>query len=288
MFKRSFLLFPGLVSLCVFCSTLGQASPVEIPQNKPVIYLTFDDGPSSDQVTERILEVLAEHDAKATFFVTGLRARANPEKIAKIYSAGHALGNHAYSHRDLTKLTDHRVDEEFSSTNKYLYDAGAPTINCFRAPFGVTNKRVKAIAGEMGMRSVGWNIDTRDWDERVDPEHLSVQLEDSYHESIVLMHDGPRLRWRTLAVFTRWMEDAGDIYDFKVLPECVQPMTETFAALDPPTTLPQETKPQLALVPEELVAEPVTEPLSIEELLGKLAAYEFSLDPEVVAQNESQ
>lgn len=277
------MVFPVLATLFAFCSTIGQASTEKAPRDKPVIYLTFDDGPSSDKVTERILDVLAEHDAKATFFVTGIRARANPEKIAKIFNAGHALGNHAFSHRDLTTLTDHRVGEEFSTTNKYVYAAGVPAINCFRAPFGTTSKRVNAIAGQMGMRSVGWDIDTRDWDERVDPEHLGVQLEDSYHESVVLMHDGPSSRWRTLAVFTRWMEDVSDIYDFKALPECVQPQTETFAALHAP--IPEnapipEIKPQL-VAPEEPL-------LTIADILKKLAAYEFSLYPEVVAQNESQ
>ena len=76
----------------------------EESNNKPVVYLTFDDGPSADDVTDRILAVLDRHDAKATFFVTGGRVHANPEKVIRILAAGHGLGNHTHSHGNLTCL----------------------------------------------------------------------------------------------------------------------------------------------------------------------------------------
>ncbi len=242
--------------------------------HKPIVYLTFDDGPSADNVTDHILEVLAEHDAKATFFVTGTRVRANPEKIANIIYAGHALGNHTLSHAKLTALEDHQIAEEFSKTNHYVFDAGGPRLNCFRAPFGATNGRVNNIAKRMGMRTVGWTIDTRDWDEFADPEYMAVQLEDSYHKSVVLLHDGPAARWRTLAVFSRWMQDVGHLYDFKALPDCVQPFKESFASLE--TKLPP--KAAMSDGSEQTIA----------KLLKKLRSYTFQLAPEVVAQNERQ
>ena len=107
---------------------------------KPIVYLTFDDGPSGDNVTEHILDVLAEHNAKATFFVTGSRVRANPEKIARIIYDGHVLGNHTLNHSHLTTLSDQQIAEEFIMTSEYVFDAGGPGLNCFRAPFGATDK----------------------------------------------------------------------------------------------------------------------------------------------------
>lgn len=207
--------------------------------NKPIIYLTFDDGPSRDSVTDRVLDILEEYDAKATFFVTGLRARANPEKVVKIAAAGHALGNHTQSHRRLTELDDYQIVDELSETNRAVYAAGGPALNCFRAPFGATDSRVNGIALRMGLQKVGWTIDTRDWDAFGDPEHLALQLQDSHHGSIILMHDGPSSRWRTLSVFSQWMKDSGDLYDFRALPDCIAPTEGTsFASLDSSPRLP--------------------------------------------------
>lgn len=260
-----------------------QAEPNRQSGNKPIIYLTFDDGPSSDDVTERVLEVLAEHDATATFFVTGVRARANPGKIAKIVRAGHALGNHALSHRRLTTLADHAIADEFNTTNNYVYAAGGPPLNCFRAPFGDVDNRVKRIARSMGMRSVGWTIDTRDWDAYADPDYLAVQLEDSHHKSVVLMHDGPAARWRTLGVFSRWMQDTGDLYDFKALPDCTQPLKDTFALLD------RDSEPMakpVSMPPDSALNTKATE--TITSLLNKLRNYKLSLQPDLVAQTNNR
>jgi len=255
------------VFLCATCFTFAHAG-TEKNNNKPVVYLTFDDGPSADDVTDRILAVLERYDAKATFFVTGARARANPEKIVRILAAGHGIGNHTHSHGNLTMLADQQVVNELNITNVYVRAAGGPRLSCFRPPFGNTDERVDGIANSLGLQSVGWTIDTRDWDPYMDKDYLAVQLEDSSHESVVLMHDGPKLRWRTLQVFKNWMEDSGHLYQFKALPECLRPLPAAFAKLE--STLPPYTR--------EKVAE------TIPELLSKLRNYKITLQPEVVAQ----
>jgi len=194
---------------------------------KPVVYITFDDGPSSDGVTDELLEVLERHNAKATFFVTGDRARANPAKIRSIIAAGHAIGNHTTSHSRLPDLFDHQVAAELSSTNLYVLDAGGPAMSCFRAPFGAVNQQVVAIADRLGLSKVGWDIDTRDWDPYTNINEIAVQLEDAQHNSVVLLHDGPNARWRSLRVFTRWIDDVGHLYSFEALPECLKPSSQS-------------------------------------------------------------
>ncbi len=271
-----------------------ETSAAEYAADKPVIYLTFDDGPSSDKVTEHILDVLADHNATATFFVTGLRAQASPEKIQLIIDAGHVLGNHALSHSPLTSLTDQRIVEEFSITNKYVSDAGGSSMHCFRAPFGDTDPRVNGIAREMGMRPIGWNIDTRDWDPLTHQNDITVQLEDSYDNSIVLMHDGPMSRWRTLAVFSKWMEEVGDLYEFRAIPSCLKPHGPTPHVPTPHADGQQppaevytavETEPQVTLAEVKITR---TEKKTIPQLLDKLRTYELDLEPEVVAQTDNQ
>lgn len=260
------LALPAL--LCAMLCTVAQAGTEQQSINKPTVYLTFDDGPSADGVTERLLDVLARYDATATFFVTGARVRANPEKIVRILAAGHGLGNHTHSHGNLTLLGDQQVQNELSITNVYVRAAGGPRLSCFRPPFGSTDGRVDGIAQRMGMRSVGWTIDTRDWDPYIDKNHLATQLQDSRDKSVVLMHDGPKSRWRTLQVFSMWMEDNAHLYQFEALPECTQPLPATFAKLE--STLPPYKR------------EKITE--TIPELIAKLRSYKFSLEPEVVAQ----
>ena len=267
-----------LVITCLLCSGVVDArTDVTQTGSKPVVYLTFDDGPSGDRVTEEVLSVLERYNAKATFFVTGLRARADPEKVAKIVVAGHALGNHTLSHIRMTSLSNHEIIEELSITNKFIYAAGGPKMSCFRAPFGATNARVNSIASRMGMHTVGWSIDTRDWDVFVDKHEIAVQLEDSHHNSIILMHDGPKARWRTLEVFTQWMEDSGHLYDFRSLPQCVQPYDRKS---DPKFA--SNESPSQPMVRAKIAA-------TIPDLIAKLRRYKFTLQPaEVVAQTDIQ
>jgi len=219
------------LSCAIFC-TVAQGE-TEQSGDKPVVYLTFDDGPSSDDVTDRVLAVLERYEAD-----------------------------------------DQKIVDELYVTDVYVRAAGVPELSCFRAPFGVTNARVDSIAESMGLQSVGWTIDTRDWDPYSDEDYLARQLEDSRHESVVLMHDGPSLRWRTLQVFSNWMEESAHLYQFEALPECVQPAPAVFADLDAP--LPAYTREEVEKVDE-----------TIPELIAKLRNYEITLDAEVVAQIDS-
>ena len=237
--------------------------------NKPVIYLTFDDGPSSDDVTERLLDILAIYNARATFFVTGARARAAPGKIRQIVEAGHALGNHTLSHAVLPSLFEHEVIEELSATNSYVLAAGGPVLKCFRAPFGLIDRQVVDIASSMGLVPSGWTVDTRDWDIYVDSEQINTRLNTSVHKSVVLMHDGPVNRWKTLEAFNNWMTAAAHNYRFESLPACVESGANTFAAAKPP---PPELPPKI---------------LNIEELLAKLRSYEIALLPDDFATHKA-
>ena len=254
----------SVVLVCALFCTMAQA---DAHVEKPIVYLTFDDGPSGDGVTDELLDVLERHNARATFFVTGARVLANPEKIRLIYRAGHALGNHTVSHTRLTNLFEHQIAAELSATNLYVMEAGGPPMTCFRAPFGAVNQKVVSIADSMGMARVGWTIDTRDWDPYADIRDIASQLERARHKSVVLMHDGPRARWRSLKLFTRWIEDFGHLYSFEPLPECERPSPlvtlSVLANNDSQQALPQPAAQPVSLPAAQPVALPAAQPLPV-------------------------
>lgn len=131
------------------------------------VALTFDDGPDPVN-TPKILDLLKSCNVKATFCVVGHRARDNPDLIRRIFNEGHTLCNHSWQHLiDLgaTSRTDDYIRGDLSKTNKYIHIAvpEAP-IKYFRAPGGNFTTRLIAIAAELGMTSIEWSVDPKDWD----------------------------------------------------------------------------------------------------------------------------
>jgi len=262
----------------------GLSTPVIADTTKPIIYLTFDDGPSSDGVTDAFLELLERHNARATFFVTGARVQLNPEKIVRIIDGGHAIGNHTTNHTLLTNLPDHQVINEFNTTTDRVIDAGGSYLSCFRAPFGATNIRVKQIASQLGMTSIGWDIDTRDWDSRAGIDEILLQLDDVYGHSVVLMHDGPGSRWKTLEALTIWMDDMAQSFEFRALPQCGQGY-ERYASLQTQSSESLSVRPQVKS--DEVKGSSTTSHKDvirqdIPALVEKLRGYKFSLYSELV------
>ncbi len=229
--------------------------------SRPVLYLTFDDGPSADRVTQDLLQVLDRYDAKATFFVTGQRTRISPDKIAAILYAGHSLGNHTDSHARLTEVSRAEIFYELNAANVAVTRAGGPPLTCFRPPFGLTDARVNSIANELGLIPVKWTIDTRDWDFTTSKGYIREKLDRSHDGSIVLMHDGPIKRGRMLHAFEEWMVDNHHRFQFRTLPQC-----DIYGEVTLAYSVEEETQPE-----------------TIDQLLEKLRAYRFTLD-QIVGQ----
>lgn len=256
------LISKSAFSLCMALASAVTTLPVtaDDADTRPIVYLTFDDGPSADNITEQVLELLAQHNAKATFFLTGQRVRKNGAKIPAILYAGHAIGNHTFSHVKLTDTSSDEIVKEFKSASQAVIDAGGPPLTCFRPPFGSTDQRVNSIAAELGMVAVKWSLDTRDWDSLVHLSTIYETLDRSSNGSIVLMHDGPARRGKTLMALSAWMAVSAHRYQFNALPDC-QPYGsgEQFASYD-------EQELDLNVEPETL-----------QSLLVKLRSYRFSL-----------
>jgi peptidoglycan/xylan/chitin deacetylase (PgdA/CDA1 family) len=163
------------------------------------IALTFDDGPNPS-TTPAILDVLRDYHLKATFFVIGARAEQHPELIRRIVSEGHALGNHTYYHRDLTKLPPELMLSELQDTQAVIDRAlgGHHQITLFRPPCGTPyNAEMDQLPAfqeamrEQEMYPVMWTIDSHDWTLENQPESIVDDLVQNTPEDggVVLLHD---------------------------------------------------------------------------------------------------
>ncbi len=207
--------------------------------DQPVVYLTFDSGPGPR--TPEFLEVLDQWDAKATFFVIGANARNSPEMLDEIVSRGHALGNHTWSHRDLTELPPLEALTELQATNRYVAETVGRTMRCWRPPFGENSDELielAAIAGlgnESWIPSGRWDVDTVDW--KFGYEFVLSRLQTIGPGDVVLMHGGMNPDPEGLAALMTWLEDNGDAYRFETIPGCTpgtvtSPPPDSLAAAD--------------------------------------------------------
>jgi peptidoglycan/xylan/chitin deacetylase (PgdA/CDA1 family) len=126
------------------------------------IALTYDDGPN-DIATERLLDVLARHNTRATFFLIGRFVRQRPQIVRSIAAAGHLIGNHTMTHPWLAWQSASRIREELTSCNAILEDTLGSPVHYFRAPHGARRPIVLRIARELDLTPVQWNIIPGDW-----------------------------------------------------------------------------------------------------------------------------
>ncbi len=126
--------------------------------------LTFDDGPNPAW-TPRLLEILARHDVRATFFLVGSFAQAEPDLVRQVVAAGHGIGNHTWSHPNLSLCSASRIQEELSRTSDTLQQITGMPVRFFRPPFGARRPAVLRTARQLGLVPVLWNAMTNDWSE---------------------------------------------------------------------------------------------------------------------------
>ena len=159
------------------------------------IALTFDDGPNN-AATPRLLEVLARHGVRATFFAMGDFARVRPEIVRDVVSGGHLLGNHTMSHPRLSTQPAARVKQELADCNAVLEEITGAAVKFFRPPFGARRPYVLRAARELGLTPVMWNVTGYDWN-RIGADGILANLDKGIARnrrrgrgSNLLLHDG--------------------------------------------------------------------------------------------------
>jgi peptidoglycan/xylan/chitin deacetylase (PgdA/CDA1 family) len=167
------------------------------PRGKSQIAITFDAGANAECFDDLIAALAAAH-VRSTFFITGNFAQRHEPCAKAITKYGHELGNHTWSHPNLTKQSDEIVREEITRAEVLLTDiSGQSPRPRFRAPFGERNDRVLKIAATLGYRSIYWTIDSLDSVEpRKSPEFLIDRITNrsdaELDGAIILMHVGEK------------------------------------------------------------------------------------------------
>lgn len=151
--------------------------------NKMVAF-TFDDGPSYNTI--KIVNTLVKYDSKATFFLVGNQIEKYTKTMDVLVKNGMDIGNHTYSHKELTKLRDKEILKEIDLTNEVIYNKTGIKPMFLRPSYGAMNKRIKKLST---MPIIIWNIDTLDW-----KYHNSNKIKDKILKyvsdgDIILMHD---------------------------------------------------------------------------------------------------
>lgn len=158
---------------------------MDIDPDKPMVALTFDDGPSEHTAT--ILDALEQNNAHATFFVVGENINSNTgEYIKRAASLGCEIGSHTYDHCDLTSISAQEVDQTVKKTDDAVFDLIGRYPYWLRPPYGAFNDSVQL---QIQKPLAFWSIDTRDWDTRDTASTVNTVLNYIEDGDIVLMHD---------------------------------------------------------------------------------------------------
>lgn len=156
-----------------------------IDPSKPMVALTFDDGPSTG-ATNRILDTLEKYGAVATFFDVGYRVESYPEVTQREKALGCEIGSHSYDHKDFTTLTAAQIQADHNKTNAVFQKAIGETPTLFRPPYGSTNATVQQNSP---YAIVTWSVDTLDWKSRnADSILAAIQKEGNLDGKVILMH----------------------------------------------------------------------------------------------------
>lgn len=177
-------------------SGLTQAVNVNVPDADVYIALTFDDGPTGaingypNGLTAYLLDGLKERGAHATFFMVGDRVNMFSSTLPRLVSEGHELGNHTMTHpmQHLTGLNKDGIQKEISSATDTIKEKAGQSPTVLRPVGGGVNSDVKAVAKELGLPIINWNVDTQDWKNR-NKQSVHDAIVNAADGSVVLMHD---------------------------------------------------------------------------------------------------
>src|SRR5437660_10814966 len=206
IFRFYFICFAGFIATLAFAT--GKESPTQSSEKReppvatedsitfssvhvdePYIALTFDDGPSAT-LTPKLLDLLAAHHIKATFFVIGENVAEHPEIVARAAREGHEIGNHSWSHPNLAKMSEEGVRSQLRRTDDAIKSATGVRPTLLRPPYGsITAREKRWIHDEFGYQIILWDVDPNDW-KRPGPAVVRTRiLKETRPGSIVLSHD---------------------------------------------------------------------------------------------------
>ena len=189
--------------------------------------LTYDDGPN-DPHTLRLLDVLARHDVRATFFLIGRYVQQRPEIVRELVKAGHVVGNHTFTHPLLIFKSARELRSQLETCDRALTDAVGEHSNLFRPPFGAGVPQCCALPGRMGLEPIMWNVTGYDWN-ATSAEQIERKVTSQVRGGdVILLHDGGHLDFGADRSYTVTATDRlisrykSEGYEFVTIPEMMR------------------------------------------------------------------
>lgn len=158
-----------------------------IDPTKPMVALTFDDGPS--EFTDRILKTLLRYDARATFCVVGTQATEYPDVLKREVAGGNEIACHTWSHPNLINISAARVRSQIEDVNNLVKEVTGFEVKILRPPYGKHNVTVRKICAEMDIVIARWELDSRDWSSRNTTKIYNTIMKNVKDGHIILCHD---------------------------------------------------------------------------------------------------
>lgn len=158
-----------------------------IDPSKKMVALTFDDGPGP--YTERLLDCLRKNNSRATFFMVGSNVSSRASTVKRMATLGCEMGNHSWSHPQLSKLSSSAISSQITRTSAAIKSASGKNPTVCRLPYG-DGHNSSYVLNAIGLPSIYWSIDTRDWANTGNPQHtINAVLNNVKSGDIILMHD---------------------------------------------------------------------------------------------------
>ena len=184
---------------------LKESDTRDVDPEKPMVALTFDDGPREGN-TERILEALDAVDGRATFFMVGTNVENYPDTVAAVAEQGSELANHSYDHPQLTTLGTSGAMEQINKTNGLIAGITGITPTIGRPPYGSINNDIITTSG---MEWFNWSVDTLDWKSRNADSVCDVIMSEVGDRDVILMHDIHESTVEAAVRIIPWLHEQG-------------------------------------------------------------------------------
>ena len=196
--KKHLISLAAVLTIATLVSVISFVSAANVKRELPIYSVQTDekkiafsfDAAWGNEDTEQLIQILKKYNIKATFFLVGSWVDKYPDSVKALYNAGHEIGNHSNTHPDMTKISHDKILEELNSCNSKIEKVIGVKPTLFRAPFGAYNNEVISTVKSIGMNTIQWDCDSKDWMEGHTAERIKNDvLGKAKSGSIVLFHN---------------------------------------------------------------------------------------------------
>ena len=201
--------FEGSASAVVWFGSSSRLVPIySVDTEEKQVAISFDAAWGADK-TQEIIDILAEYDCTATFFLVGFWIDKYPEMVKAIDEAGLEIGTHTNTHPDMVKLDSETMKNELSISMSKITNITGKEIKVFRPPYGSYNNTLINVASELGLKTIQWDVDSLDWKGLSASEITSRVMNKAKNGSIILMHNNADHVTDALRLTLDWLKKKG-------------------------------------------------------------------------------